>query len=73
MGVWSSKVVCCNNHRAVGLTVSQVSRIFLYESFSVILSSLILGFIIGITVSITLTLQINMMLELPFELTVLFL
>jgi len=71
MGVWSLKVIFMStSYRAVGLTSAQVSRIFLYESFAVILSALILGFIIGIVVSITLTLQMNSFVELPFEFNV---
>lgn len=58
------------NCRAVGLTSAQVSRIFLYESFAVILSALILGFIVGILVSVTLTLQLNAFVEMPFKFTV---
>ncbi len=54
----------------MGLTSAQVSRVFIYESFSVIITAILLGFIIGAVVSITLTLQINMYMELPFEFTV---
>lgn len=41
--------------RAVGLTQSQSKRIFMYEAFTVILSSLLLGIVIGLLIAISLT------------------
>ncbi len=56
--------------RAVGLSKGQVTRIYLYESFSVILSSMLIGFTIGIVISVTSDLQTTIFLELPYRLIV---
>jgi len=52
--------------RSLGLTGMQVIRMYIYEAFCVVLTSLLLGAIIGLVVSITLTLQFNLFTELPF-------
>jgi len=41
----------------------------MYEAFSVILTSVILGLIIGLIVAIALTAQFYLFIELPFKLT----
>jgi len=59
--------------RAVGLNKGQVTRVYLYESFSVIISSMIIGFSIGLVISVTSDLQTTIFLELPYKLIVFFL
>ena len=56
--------------RAIGLNADQSRRVFMYEAFSVILSSLLLGIAVGLVVSITLTAQFYLFIELPFKLAV---
>ncbi len=56
--------------RAMGLNKGQVTRIYIYESFSVILSSIVIGFTIGIVISITSDLQTTIFLELPYRMMV---
>lgn len=60
-----------NSIRAVGLNSGQITRMYLYESFSVILSSMIIGFTIGIIIAVTSDLQTTLFLELPYHLIVL--
>jgi len=55
---------------AIGLNKNQVTRIYLYESFSVILSSMIIGFTIGLIIAITSDLQTTLFLELPYHIIV---
>lgn len=50
--------------RAVGLSAAQAIRVYIYEAFSVIISSFLLGSIIGLFVSITFTLQVSVFTEL---------
>jgi len=52
--------------RALGLNVSRVIRMYIYEALCLILSSVIIGAVIGLLVSITLTLQFNLFTELAF-------
>lgn len=51
--------------RAIGLTAAQTIRIYIYEAFSIILSSILLGSFIGLFVSVTFSLQVNAFTELP--------
>jgi len=53
--------------RALGLTIHQVTRVYVYEALSVVLASFTGGAIVGILISITLTLQFNLFTEQPFE------
>ena len=57
-------------YRAVGLTKKQVTRVYLYENFAIIITAITNGMVVGLLVSITLCLQINLFLELPFVFTV---
>lgn len=54
--------------RAIGLSSNQVTRVYIYEALSIIISALILGSITGLGIAITLTLQFNLFTEMPFEL-----
>lgn len=42
--------------RAVGLSKAQITRVYIYEAFSLITASGLLGTIVGLVVAITLTL-----------------
>ena len=53
--------------RAVGLTAAQAMRVYVYEAFSLITASLLLGTLIGTLQAMTLTLQFNLFTELPFQ------
>ena len=53
--------------RALGLTIHQVTRVYVYEALSVVLASFIMGSVVGMLVSITLTLQFNLFTEQPFQ------
>jgi hypothetical protein len=52
--------------RALGLTIHQVTRVYVYEALSVVLASFTGGAIVGMLISITLTLQFNLFTEQPF-------
>jgi ABC-type antimicrobial peptide transport system permease subunit len=52
--------------RSIGVTISQSTRIYLYEAASIIISSIITGTFIGVVISTTLILQFNIFVELPF-------
>lgn len=52
--------------RSLGLTSTQVIRVYVYEALAIIIASVFLGSTIGILVSITLTLQLDLFTELPF-------
>lgn len=52
--------------RSIGVTISQSTRIYLYEAASIIISSIITGTFIGVVISTTLILQFNVFVELPF-------
>jgi len=52
--------------RAIGMTAFQVIRVYIYESMSIVVASVIIGFLIGDLVSVTLTLQSCLWSELPF-------
>jgi len=52
--------------RAVGLDVSKVIRMYIYEAICLILSAVVIGTVIGMIVSITLTLQFTLFTELAF-------
>jgi len=54
--------------RALGLTASQVVRVYIYEALAIVFSSIIIGFVMGDLVSVTLTLESNLFNELPFQL-----
>eukprot|EP00355_Strombidium_rassoulzadegani_P001133 CAMPEP_0168610022 /NCGR_PEP_ID=MMETSP0449_2-20121227/1540_1 /TAXON_ID=1082188 /ORGANISM="Strombidium rassoulzadegani, Strain ras09" /LENGTH=216 /DNA_ID=CAMNT_0008650249 /DNA_START=1227 /DNA_END=1873 /DNA_ORIENTATION=- len=55
--------------RAMGLTMDQGMRCFMYEQYSLILSSLILGTIVGLILACVVTAQFFLFLEFPFKLT----
>jgi len=52
--------------RAVGLTSTTVSRLYIYEALSLVLSTIVLGTALGIFTAVVLTLQILLFSELPF-------
>jgi len=54
--------------RALGFSVPQTLRVYIYESLSVVLASFILGTVIGLLIAISLTMQFNLFTEMPFEL-----
>lgn len=54
--------------RALGFSVPQTLRVYIYESLSVVLTSFMLGTIIGLIIAISLTMQFNLFTEMPFEL-----
>merc|ERR1712146_857630 len=56
--------------RAIGLSSSQGLRMFLYEQYSTILASLILGCLAGIALASTCTAMFFLFLEMPFKLDV---
>lgn len=56
--------------RAIGLNTAQGLRIFMYEQYTVIVSSLILGTMVGIFLAGICTAQFFLFLELPFALEV---
>ena len=53
--------------RAIGLTNFQVTRIYIYEAVSIVLSSLVLGLLLGVVTSVAVALQSNLFDEMPFE------
>jgi ABC-type antimicrobial peptide transport system permease subunit len=53
--------------RAIGLTINQLSRIYIYEALILVVASGLIGTIVGIVIAVTLTLQILMFMELPFQ------
>ena len=53
--------------RAMGFTKAQGMRCFLYEQYSLVLSSLALGLIVGMLLSSAVTAQFFLFLEFPFE------
>mmetsp|Transcript_2095 Transcript_2095/g.2663 ORF Transcript_2095/g.2663 Transcript_2095/m.2663 type:complete len:243 (-) Transcript_2095:57-785(-) len=53
--------------RAIGLRKDQITRVYLYESLCVTVSSCILGLLIGFLLALTLSLQFNLFIELPFQ------
>jgi ABC-type antimicrobial peptide transport system permease subunit len=55
--------------RAIGLTMEQSKRVFMYEAFAVIFGALLLGTLVGIAVAVTLTAQFYLFIELPFKLS----
>lgn len=55
--------------RSIGVDKDQSVRIYLYESFSVILSALTLGTFVGFTTAATLTAQFYLFMELPYVLS----
>ena len=52
--------------RAIGLDKKQITRCYMYEALSLIISSGLLGSLVGMVIAVTLTLQFLMFLELPF-------
>lgn len=54
-------------YRALGLTKSQMTRIYMYETLVCILAASLIGFVIGIGSALTLTFQFLMFNELPFK------
>lgn len=54
--------------RALGLSAAQVTRVFVYESATVVLAAFATGTAVGLGVSISLSLQLGLFLELPFSL-----
>jgi hypothetical protein len=53
--------------RALGINRRQLTRIFIYESLSVIISAILIGTCIGFALATILTLQQNIFTELPFK------
>ncbi len=54
-------------YRALGLSKSQMTRIYMYETLVCILAASIIGCVVGIGSALTLTLQLLMFNELPFS------
>lgn len=54
--------------RAMGFTKSQGMRCFMYEQYSLILSSLVLGGLVGLVLAALVTAQFYLFLEFPFSL-----
>lgn len=54
--------------RAIGFTESQGMRVFMYEQYSLIISSLVLGTVVGFILASVVTAQFYLFLEFPFEL-----
>lgn len=54
--------------RSLGLAAATVTRAYMYEALSVVLTALACGIAIGITIAIALTLQFGLFTELPFAL-----
>lgn len=54
--------------RSIGVSSSQVIRVYIYEALAVVITAVGLGTVVGIVVSVVLTLQFNLFLELPFQL-----
>jgi len=52
--------------RSVGITAMRVISLYVYEAFSIVLSSVILGSVIGLVVAIMMTGQFGMFTQLPF-------
>lgn len=52
--------------RSIGLNKTQITKVYIYEAFSLIISSSIIGSFIGIIVAATMTIQILMFLEINF-------
>ena len=55
--------------RAIGVTKSQGVRIFMYEQYSLILSSLTLGSLVGFILAGVVTAQFFLFMEFPFKFT----
>jgi ABC-type antimicrobial peptide transport system permease subunit len=53
--------------RAMGFTKAQGIRAFMYEQYSLVLSSLILGCLVGFILSAVVTAQFYLFLEYPFK------
>lgn len=53
--------------RAVGMSVSQLIRAYIYEALCLVISAFICGTTTGMTIALTLTAQFNIFLETPFE------
>lgn len=52
----------------MGLTMMQGMRMFMYEQYSLIISSLILGSVVGFSLAAVVTAQFFLFLEFPFQL-----
>jgi ABC-type lipoprotein release transport system permease subunit len=53
--------------RAMGITKGQGMRVFMYEQYSLILASLLLGSLVGCILACVVTAQFFLFLEYPFE------
>mmetsp|Transcript_32034 Transcript_32034/g.75305 ORF Transcript_32034/g.75305 Transcript_32034/m.75305 type:complete len:590 (+) Transcript_32034:1826-3595(+) len=53
--------------RSLGLSASQLIRVYVYESAATIAAALVIGTSIGFVIAITLTVQQNLFTEMPFE------
>jgi ABC-type antimicrobial peptide transport system permease subunit len=53
--------------RAVGMSVNQLIRAYIYEALCLVISAVLSGTIIGLTIALTLTAQFNVFLETPWE------
>jgi len=51
--------------RAIGLTINQITRIYLYEAFILVVAASFLGMIIGFIIGFTMTLQRVLFTQLP--------
>mmetsp|Transcript_2325 Transcript_2325/g.3973 ORF Transcript_2325/g.3973 Transcript_2325/m.3973 type:complete len:755 (-) Transcript_2325:38-2302(-) len=54
--------------RAIGLTKKQGMNVAMYEQYSLIIASLLLGSLVGLILAVTVTAQFFLFLEYPFEL-----
>lgn len=62
VNAWSFAVL-----RSLGFTAKQLTRAYVYEALTLVLSSFIVGTAIGLIVASTIMLQINVFLQLPFN------
>jgi len=53
--------------RALGLSVAQVIRAYIYEALAIIITAVFMGSTIGLLIAITLQLQFNLFTEMPFQ------
>ena len=53
--------------RAVGLSVNQLIRAYIYEALCLVISAFACGTVIGVVIALTLTAQFNLFLEMPFQ------
>ena len=53
--------------RAIGFSVSQLIRAYIYEALCLVVAAFLCGTIIGVVIALTLVAQFNVFLEMPFQ------